>query len=291
MHHTLEANGCVKCYTLIKCGFEKRLIPGMLQAGAAGHQARTACAYFNLGSRACAEPESACLRIFVNAGRVCGSRETVCIQPILPCGAPLTVKERASFEVARGFCGWKKADVLPLITAIRRELGCAPFGLALSVAAPSLIMISAEPATCPRLLLDWSCALDGCHVLPGCPCSEAVDICAPVSCGCCADGSGMRLESQVWHIEFEGEDSSVMRRVDRIKEGTFFVTNTGEAELLTTVETGFDSSRWAHDTQKNVAPGETQAIVAKFFGRYYRLTLSAPGTGKATVEFIGQYYA
>ena len=98
------------------------------------------------------------------------------------------------------------------------------------------------------------------------------------------------MESQIWNITFEDVDSSIVQRVDRMREGTFFVTNGGEDDLTVTVETSFDAARWAHDTQKNIAPGETQAIVAKFYGRYYRLTLTVAGAGKATVEFIGQYY-
>ncbi len=290
MLNTFETCGCEKCYTLIKYGFEKRLLPCVLQSGVIGCQTRIAYAFFDPSEYGCNEPCCAVLRVFVQGARLCGRRETVCIRPVLPCGAPLPVKETASFEVGRNFCGWRTADILPLIAVVRRELGDAPFGFALSVAAPSLIMFSAEPAACPRLLLDRHSAQEGGDVLSGCPCAGVADMCAPVSCGCCAGSAGLRVESRVWDIEFEREDSSVVQRVDRIREGTFFVTNNGEDVMLATVQTGFDASRLAYDTQKSIKPEETQAIVAKFYGRYYRLTLSARGEGKATVQFIGQYY-
>ncbi len=290
MLNTLETCRCAKCYTLINSGFEKRPLPCVLQAGVIGRQTRIAYAFFDTGNRGCSDLCSAALCVYVRGAQMGNSRETVCVHPVLPCGAPLPVEERVSFEVGRNFCGWKAVDILPLIGAVGRELGDAPFGLTLSVSTPSLIMFSAAPRTGPRLALDWQGLLDSSCAHSDCPCADAVDICAPVSCGRCAGGSGVRVESQVWDIEFEGEDSSVVRRVDRIKEGTFFVTNSGGDDMLTTVETSSDASCWAYDTQKSITPGETQAIVAKFYGRYYRLMLNAPGAGKASVEFIGQYY-
>ena len=262
----------------------------MLQAGVIGRQTRIANAFFDVENRDCSDLCSAVLCVFVRGAQMGDRRETVYVKPVLPCGASLPVEERASFEVGRSFCGWKTVDILPLIRAVRRELRGAPFGLELSVTVPSLIVFSAAPGFGPRLVLDWNSVLDQGCVYSDCPCANAADIFAPISCGCCAGGSGVRVESQAWDIEFEREDSSVMRRVDRIKEGTFFVTNNGEDDMLTTVETSFDASCWAHDTQKSIEPGKTQAIVAKFYGRYYRLILTAPGVGKASVEFIGQYY-
>ncbi len=290
MLNTREVCGCARCYTLTKSAPEKRLLPSIMQTGAIGRQTRTAYAYFETAREGGVGLCDAMLRIFVQCVRLCGKRVTVYIKPVLPCGAPMEVREYASFDVARGFCGWITVDILPLMTAAQRELGSAPFGLALSVNMPALITFSAEPPACPRLMLDWHETPVNSETSPVCPCAGAVDICAPAVCGCCPGSSGIRVESQVWDIEFEREDTSVVRRVDRIREGTFFVTNCGADALLVTVETGFDASRWAHDTQKSITPGETQAIVARFYGKQYRLVLSVPGAGRALVEYIGQYY-
>ena len=161
MLDTLDTCGCAKCYTLINSGFEKRLMPCVLQAGVIGRQTRTAYVFFDVENSNCAELCSAVLRVFVHRTQMGVRRETVCVRPVLPCGAPIPVKESASFEVSRSFCGWKTADVLTLIRAVKRELGCVPFGLALSVTAPALIVFSAVVNTGPQLMLDWRSISDG----------------------------------------------------------------------------------------------------------------------------------
>lgn len=285
---------CEKCYTVIKTGRGKRIAPGVLGAGESGRQCRTAYLFFD-GGVCTAEPETAFLYVFVRGAQLCGWHETVRVHSVLPCGAPAPVEAHAAFEVSRHFCGWKAVDIGPLLAAIREALHGAPFGLALSVASPSLVTFSTEPTVRPRVAVDET---EGCRAsvcrreADTClPCGSAVDICAPETCGYGPSGSGIRVESQTWDIVFEEEDHSVLRHVERMKQGTFFVSNTGEEELMATVETSFDAVHWAHDTQKAVKPGETQAIVAKYYGKLHRMTLSAEASGKALVEFVGQYYA
>ncbi len=284
---------CGKCYTVIKTGRGKRIAPGVLCARESGRQSRTAYIFFD-GGIGTAEPETAFLYVFVRGAQLCGWHETVHVYPVLPCGAPAPVEAHAAFEVNRHFCGWKAVDIGPLLAAIREALHDAPFGLALSVASPSLVTFSAEPAARPRVVVDETegCRPSACQrEADTClPCERAADICAPETCGYGPSGPGIRVESQTWDVVFEEEDHSVLRRVERMKQGTFFVSNTGEEELTATVETSFDAVHWAYDTHKTVKPGETQAIVAKYYGKYHRMTLSAEAAGKVLVEFVGQYY-
>jgi hypothetical protein len=268
---------CKKCYSVIKTYRGRRTVPGILHTGDLDRQYRTAYIFFEEGCADAVKLRSACLYVFVQRVQTLCRHIAVCIMPVLPCGAPMPVDTRAAFEVKRGYCGWISVDVLPLLKTVEEELDGAPFGLVLSVDAPAFIVFSAASDLRPRLVLDEA---ESCGCLL--PCAEATDICAPA----CPD---MRVESQTWEIAFADTDSSVIRRVDRLKQGTFFITNDGKSDLTASVETGFDGENWATDTQKQVLPGETQAVVAKYYGRFYRVTLAASGTGKARVAFIGQY--
>jgi hypothetical protein len=230
-------------------------MPGVLQTGCVGNQPHTAHIFFDAG---CAVLRPACLYLFVQCAQMPGCCETVSVCPVLPCGAPEAHK-RVAFEVGRGFRGWLPVDVRPLAEA-------APggaLGLALTLDAPACVAFSTAPGLAPML-------------------SMAAD--SPSGCA-------VRVETQTWDIEFTGADASVQRRVDRMRQGTFFVSNDGDRDLAAVVETGFDGERWAPDTQKRVPPGETLALVAKYYGRFYRVTLTADGAGKVRVAFIGQYDA
>lgn len=339
MQNTNRTFSCVKCYTVTRVGWSKRMTPGILCAGRNGLHSCTAFLYFDIGCPHCFKPKTAFLRLFVQNAQLGGRYETVHIRPVLPCGAPAPFEADITFEVGRSFRGWKSVDILPIISAFRRERHDAPFGVTLSVFSPSIISFSPEAQNKPCLVLSDPEASSGISgsaagsqggVLQltsgkNADVSGAVDVSGSIDVSGSKDVSGtinvsgsigvsgiaagaiglnfpgtfihgvctmgIHVETQTWRVSFIKKDETVSRRVDRMREGTFFISNTGTEPMLATVETSPDASHWAHDTQKKVGTGETQAIVAKYYGRYYRLVLTADDAGEAFVEFIGQYYA
>ena len=91
-------------------------------------------------------------------------------------------------------------------------------------------------------------------------------------------------------FKFFNETITPSVRVARLKMGTFFVTNGGSSTLTVFLETSANRCEWVKDCPKTVCIGDTEAIVGKYYGKYYRLRLISEGPGEALVQFIGQLF-
>ena len=76
--------------------------------------------------------------------------------------------------------------------------------------------------------------------------------------------------------------------VQRIIQGSFFIENCGEESLQATAQVSGDGRSWVDDAQVTVTQGDTGILVAKYYGKYYRLRLNTQGTGRAAIRFIMQ---
>lgn len=98
------------------------------------------------------------------------------------------------------------------------------------------------------------------------------------------------MEEQCWQFRFSRETVTPPVNVALLRQGTFFVTNSGSSCIKITQETSADAHEWVEDNQKILASGQTAAMVGKYYGKYYRLRLQTAWLGNAAVKFIAQFY-
>ena len=98
------------------------------------------------------------------------------------------------------------------------------------------------------------------------------------------------VKEKHWTLDFKQTGISPIINVKNIIQGTFFIENVGENPLLSTIEVSSDSIHWVEDSYKTIDKEETKSLVAKYYGKYYRLRLASTCTGIAKVRFIYQVY-
>lgn len=105
-----------------------------------------------------------------------------------------------------------------------------------------------------------------------------------------------QVQKQIEVVEFCNEFKFIEEaftppvNIERLKIGTFFVTNMGDTALTVTLETSANRCDWVKDCAKVICNGGTEAIVGKFYGKYYRLKLATESLGQAEVQFIAQFF-
>ena len=100
----------------------------------------------------------------------------------------------------------------------------------------------------------------------------------------------IRTSEEEWHLAFSTSTTSPVLDVGRIKQGTFFVTNTGENIIMAAIETSADSENWIRDAGTMIGASETRALVGKFYGKFYRIKVDTMGLGEMDIHFVGQFY-
>lgn len=78
--------------------------------------------------------------------------------------------------------------------------------------------------------------------------------------------------------------------VSKLIVGSFFIENTGMREIDAWVEVSFDGVNWIKDTNKKISINSCEILVAKYYGKYYRVILSTNGVSGAKIKFIYQAY-
>jgi hypothetical protein len=114
-----------------------------------------------------------------------------------------------------------------------------------------------------------------------------------ISYKCFKDQSNKKVidvKEKHWTLNFKQTGISPIINVESIIQGTFFIENIGESPLLATVEVSSDSIHWVEDSSKTIEKEETKSLVAKYYGKYYRLLLTSSCTGIAKIRFIYQVY-
>lgn len=78
--------------------------------------------------------------------------------------------------------------------------------------------------------------------------------------------------------------------VSKLIVGSFFIQNTGIKEIDVWVEVSFDGLNWVKDTNKKVGFSSTEVLIAKYYGKYYRIVINTNGAATAKIKFIYQTY-
>ena len=87
---------------------------------------------------------------------------------------------------------------------------------------------------------------------------------------------------------FSGETFTPPIDVQRIIQGSFFIDNCMDEDLEATAQVSADGCRWVDDAEVTVKKGNTGVLVAKYYGKYYRLRLHTENAGRAAIRFIMQ---
>lgn len=101
----------------------------------------------------------------------------------------------------------------------------------------------------------------------------------------------VQIIQKFWKFTFYRTEISPPINISLIKQSTFFVTNQGKRHVGVSIETSTDLFHWVTDSRKVVEVDDTIAIVAKYYGKYYRIKFYSNGYGKVKVIFIGQLYS
>lgn len=101
----------------------------------------------------------------------------------------------------------------------------------------------------------------------------------------------VQVIQKFWKFTFYRTEISPPINISLIKQSTFFVTNQGKRRVGVSIETSTDLFHWVTDSRKVVEADDTIALVAKYYGKYYRIKFYSNGFGKVKVVFIGQLYS
>ncbi|KAA8669665.1 DNRLRE domain-containing protein [Clostridium sp. HV4-5-A1G] len=93
-----------------------------------------------------------------------------------------------------------------------------------------------------------------------------------------------------WNLEFRRIRCSPPINVERIIQGTFFIDNIGNGEVKAAVEVSCDLCSWIKDDEIIVDSNSSGILVAKYYGKYYRVKLQCLEQGTVRVNFIYQAY-
>ena len=93
-----------------------------------------------------------------------------------------------------------------------------------------------------------------------------------------------------WELKIFNTARSPIVNVERIINGTFFIENTSGVEIKAVVEVSVDSKHWIEDTGVVVGANKSQVLIAKYYGKYYRVKFNCSGFASAKLNFICQVY-
>ena len=189
---------------------------------------------------------------------------------VTPDNPPYFIDNFTSVDISRNYKGWFAIDI-PEILSLWLNGGLRNNGLALltkgrAAPDPSFLADNGCNALKPTLFLGYSF---------DCPPPEHAQ-------------SQIEVKELCHRFRFNNEAFTPPVNVGRIKLATFFVTNSCITPLSVTLETSANRCNWVKDCARIVCAGGTEAIVGKYYGKYYRLRLASEGRGEANVQFIAQ---
>ncbi|MDD3225244.1 MAG: DNRLRE domain-containing protein [Clostridium sp.] len=91
-------------------------------------------------------------------------------------------------------------------------------------------------------------------------------------------------------LKFFKETFSPIINVERIIQGTFFIHNIGNDLIKAIVEVSVDSIQWVKDAETVIKVNSTNTLVAKYYGKYYRIRLKCNNKAKVDAKFIYQIH-
>ena len=114
---------------------------------------------------------------------------------------------------------------------------------------------------------------------------DAPELSAP---GC--EAGSVTIEERHWTLHLFCDAVVPAVETSLLREGSYFVENTGGAPLCVFLEVSADGCAWARDGRADVPCGHVCVLVGKYYGKYCRLHLFCPGSGSAEIRFIAQSF-
>lgn len=115
---------------------------------------------------------------------------------------------------------------------------------------------------------------------------DATELSAPD----CEAGS-VTIKERHWTVRLFCDTVIPPMETSLLREGSYFVENTGGTPLCVFLEVSADGCVWARDSRGDVPCGHTCVLVGKYYGKYCRLHLFCPGSGSAEIRFIAQFFS
>lgn len=103
-----------------------------------------------------------------------------------------------------------------------------------------------------------------------------------------AQAEPVRITEKSWTVSFFYESAVESVETAWMREGSFFVENTGSRPLSAVLEVSADGDVWAQNGMQNVAAGGACALTPAAYGEYCRVRLFSDGPGSAEVRFAAQ---
>ena len=271
---------CIKSFTVIRSDSKIRVTDECLCVGYDNAGIYKGFLYFDISKI----PQNitlntATLRLYVNNTDISEQYCMLYFQPLLCdshnpkifqstnncCGCQIPVK------VEKDFQGWLDIDIYGIVKNWYSKT-TDNYGLIISI------------DKCEHSLLTFfGTEFLSCQSVPLLILNNSVNCQAPVE-------TGVRIKEEYWRFKFYKTVVSPPINVSLIKQATFYVTNKGSSAITVAVETSADLFCWVKDSYKVIKECSTKAIVAKYYGKFYRLKVFAGGHGIAETVFVGQFY-
>lgn len=251
----------IRSGTAIRSGNETRFTERCLCAGQIGKVSLIACILFCVREDAYIQTaHSAELKLFVFRAQSSKSIINLLIEVSQHNDDVCNVQSiNAAVDTS---CGWNTIDIHSFLPMFDGR-GIYEIRI-ISNEEPSFIAFS-KSYNLPRLVIDTD------------------NSCEHTNCG-------VRIVEEKWKTCFVKEAQSPPVRVSRLKQGSYYIKNTGQSLFSVTLETSTDLTGWVKDVQKTLEPDTTDVLVAKYYGKYDRLLFVSDSDAEAEVVFIAQLY-
>lgn len=100
----------------------------------------------------------------------------------------------------------------------------------------------------------------------------------------------MDVVEKYWTLKFYKVAFSEPVNVERIINGTFFIDNMGSTEIKAAVEVSANLEHWVEDNELIVNANSSQVLIAKYYGKYYRVRFNCLGYASVKLRFICEVY-
>ncbi|MCX7694121.1 MAG: DNRLRE domain-containing protein [Caloramator sp.] len=104
------------------------------------------------------------------------------------------------------------------------------------------------------------------------------------------EGKFIDVKEEVFDLNFINEGYSRSFDVSRMIIGSFIIKNTGFRDVDVCVDVSIDGITWIRDTEKRICISQSDILVPKYYGKYYRIYTYTNGEGSVNVKFIYQVY-
>lgn len=104
------------------------------------------------------------------------------------------------------------------------------------------------------------------------------------------EGKFIEVKEEAFDLKFTNAGYSRNFDVSRMIIGSFIIKNTGFKDVDVCVDVSIDGITWIRDTEKRICINQSDILVPKYYGKYYRIYTYTNGEGSVNVKFIYQVY-